>query len=81
MRKKVECLRGGGSFSQQILIYCIACRFAKYHMKDGYDSRDLIKAYGILFKVEVIGTVSLSSQVCWVADSLVCVITSTGKKV
>lgn len=34
-------------------------RFAKYHQKDGYDSRDLIKAYGILFKVEVTGTVSL----------------------
>ena len=34
------------------------CRFAKYHERDGLDSRDLVKAYGILFKVEVIGTVS-----------------------
>ena len=33
-------------------------RFAKYHVREGFDSRDLIKAYGILFKVEVTGTVS-----------------------
>ena len=33
-------------------------RFAKYYQTAGHDSRDLIKAYGILFKVEVTGTVS-----------------------
>ena len=42
----------------------IMFRFAKYHQRDGYDSRDLVKAYGILFKVEVVGTVSDNTSVC-----------------
>ena len=45
--------------SQNDWFFFFPNRFAKYHQKEGYDSRDLIKAYGILFKVEVSGTVSL----------------------
>ena len=43
-----------------IEVVCNFHRFAKYHQKEDYDSRDFIKAYGILFKVEVTGTVSNS---------------------
>ena len=40
----------------------LECRFAKYYQTDGYDSRDLIKAYGIVFKVEVTGTVLINNN-------------------
>ena len=34
-----------------------ACRYAKYYYVDGEQRRDLVKAYGILFKIQVSGTV------------------------
>ena len=45
---------------QSLIQLYLECRFAKYHQTNGYDSRDFIKAYGILFKVEVTGTVLLN---------------------
>ena len=54
IEREIERERERGSFHNQYL----SCRFAKYHTIDGVDSRDLVKAYGILFKIEVIGTVS-----------------------
>lgn len=35
-----------------------ASRFAKYYNIDGEERRKIYKAYGILFKIEVSGTVS-----------------------